>query len=183
MTFILSDILKGNFCWQNHASVVLSASGNYDRQLLNLRLSRKKTASHFCPFRCASKRQLLALSRSKLWLPLKATLGFQAIVHTFRWHKTLRYTCSKLTPCERIYRPLVSDLLTVCQVDIDTAFIPNGFLQPQGCLQMMQNAVWDANGKPQREREIKSEQVWMEWLHIQTVISTYIIEWDQTGFI
>lgn len=57
MTFILLEILKGGFFWPNHASVVLPALGNYDRQLPNLRFCpERKAASRFCPFRCASKR-------------------------------------------------------------------------------------------------------------------------------
>lgn len=57
MTFILLEILKGVFFWPNHASVVLPALGNYDRQLPNLRFCpERKAASRFCPFRCASKR-------------------------------------------------------------------------------------------------------------------------------
>ncbi len=86
------------------------------------------------------------------------------MVFIFRRHRTQRYTCSDVTPRQRVYRPLVSDLLTVSQIDEDTALIPHGFLQPQG---NGEHEDWDANEKPQREREETDK----EWTGLDGVVT------------
>lgn len=91
------------------------------------------------------------------------------MVFIFRQRKTQRYTCSDVTPRQCVYRPLVSDLLTVCQIDEDTALIPHGLLQPQG---NGENAVWDANEKPQTEREQEREkETDKEWTGLDAVVT------------